>query len=80
MHFMKSDMSGGALVLAFTTLCARLNLPIEVITTIPLTENMVDGKSTKPGDVIGSYIGKTIEVIDTDAEGRLILLTVGLSD
>jgi leucyl aminopeptidase len=43
MHFMKSDMSGGALVLAFTTLCARLNLPIEVITTIPLTENMVDG-------------------------------------
>ncbi len=73
MHFMKSDMSGGALVLAFTTLCARLNLPIEVITTIPLTENMVDGKSTKPGDVIGSYIGKTIEVIDTDAEGRLIL-------
>lgn len=73
MHFMKSDMSGGALVLAFTELCARLALPVEVITAIPLTENMVDGSATKPGDVIGSYIGKSIEVIDTDAEGRLIL-------
>ena len=73
MHFMKSDMSGAALVLGFTELCARLALPIEVYTTIPLTENVTDGSSTKPGDVIGSYIGKSIEVIDTDAEGRLIL-------
>ncbi len=73
MHYMKSDMSGAALVLAFTELCARLELSIEIITTIPLTENVIDGASTKPGDVIGSYIGKSIEVIDTDAEGRLIL-------
>ncbi len=73
MHFMKSDMSGAALVLTFTDLCARLQLPVEIITAVPLTENMVDGGATKPGDVIGSYIGKSIEVIDTDAEGRLIL-------
>lgn len=73
MHYMKSDMSGAALVLAFTELCARLQLNINVVATIPLTENMVDGKATKPGDVIGSYIGKSIEVIDTDAEGRIIL-------
>ena len=73
MHFMKSDMSGAALVLTFTDLCARLQLPVEVITAVPLTENMVDGSSTKPGDVVGSYIGKSIEVIDTDAEGRIIL-------
>lgn len=73
MHFMKSDMSGAALVLAFTDLCARLQLPVEVIATAPLTENMVDGAATRPGDVVGSYLGKTIEVIDTDAEGRIIL-------
>lgn len=73
MHFMKSDMSGAALVIGFTELCARLQLPIEIITTVPLTENMVDGNSTRPGDVIGSYIGKSIEIIDTDAEGRIIL-------
>jgi leucyl aminopeptidase len=50
-----------------------LKLPVHVIGIVPSTENSVDGRSTKPGDVITSYSGKTIEIIDTDAEGRVIL-------
>ena len=73
MHAMKSDMAGAAAVLGTLELAARLRLPVHLIGVIPATENSVDAKSTKPGDVIGSYLGKTIEVIDTDAEGRLIL-------
>lgn len=73
MHLMKSDMGGAAAVLGTIELAARLRLPVRVIGIIPATENCVDGASTKPGDVIDSYSGKTIEVIDTDAEGRLIL-------
>ena len=73
MHLMKSDMGGAAAVLGAMELTARLKLPIHLIGIVPSTENMVDGNATKPGDVIGSYAGKTIEVIDTDAEGRLIL-------
>ncbi len=73
MHLMKSDMGGAAAVLGTLELAARLKLPINVVGIIPSTENMVDGEGTRPGDVIGSYAGKTIEVIDTDAEGRLIL-------
>lgn len=73
MHLMKSDMGGAAAVFGAMELAAKLKLPVHLIGIVPSTENMVDGKSTKPGDVIGSYLGKTIEVIDTDAEGRLIL-------
>jgi len=73
MYMMKSDMAGAALVLSFVELCARLKSDIHVVAAIPLTENCIDGNSTKPGDVIQSYAGKSIEVIDTDAEGRLIL-------
>ena len=73
MHWMKSDMGGAAAVFGTVELAAKLNLPINVIGIVPSTENMVDGEGTKPGDVIGSYLGKTIEVIDTDAEGRLVL-------
>jgi leucyl aminopeptidase len=73
MHLMKSDMGGAAAVLGTLELVARLKLPINLIGIIPSTENMVDGDGIRPGDVIGSYAGKTIEVIDTDAEGRLIL-------
>lgn len=73
MHLMKSDMGGAAAVLGAVELAAQLKLPVRVIGVIPSTENSVDGSAMKPGDVIGSYAGKTIEVIDTDAEGRLIL-------
>ncbi|RRB03728.1 leucyl aminopeptidase family protein [Larkinella rosea] len=73
MHLMKSDMGGAAAVLGTMEVAAKLRLPVHLIGIIPSTENMVDGAATKPGDVIGSYLGKTIEVIDTDAEGRIIL-------
>ncbi len=73
MHLMKSDMGGAAAVLGVVELAAKMKLPVRLIGIIPSTENCVDGSSLKPGDVIGSYSGKTIEVIDTDAEGRLIL-------
>ncbi|GHB64588.1 leucyl aminopeptidase family protein [Persicitalea jodogahamensis] len=73
MHLMKSDMGGAAAVLGAVELAARLEIPVRVVGVIPSTENCVDGSSTKPGDVIESLSGKTIEVIDTDAEGRLIL-------
>lgn len=73
MHLMKSDMGGAAAVLGTVELAAQLKLPVRIIGVIPATENSVDGSAMKPGDVIGSYAGKTIEVIDTDAEGRLIL-------
>jgi leucyl aminopeptidase len=73
MHLMKSDMGGAAAVFGAMELAAKLNLPINLIGIVPACENAVDGKSFKPSDVIGSYSGKTIEIIDTDAEGRLIL-------
>jgi len=73
MVHMKCDMAGAAIVLAVTEAVARLGFPIRLITAIPLTDNLVDARSIKPGDIIGSYAGKSIEVIDTDAEGRLIL-------
>jgi leucyl aminopeptidase len=73
MHYMKSDMGGAAAVFGTIEAAAKLQLPVHIIGVVPTTENSVDGLATKPGDVIGSYMGKTIEVIDTDAEGRLIL-------
>ena len=73
MHYMKSDMGGAAAVMGTVEVAAKLKLPFHIMGVVPATENSVDSKSIKPGDVIGSYDGKTIEVIDTDAEGRLIL-------
>jgi len=73
MHYMKCDMGGAAAVIGAIELAAKLNLDISVVGIVPCSENCVDGKGTKPGDVIQSYSGKSIEVIDTDAEGRLIL-------
>lgn len=73
MHLMKSDMGGAAAVLGTMEAIAKLKLPVHVMGVVPATENSVDAESLKPSDVIGSYSGKTIEVIDTDAEGRLIL-------
>ena len=73
MHYMKSDMGGAGAVLGTIELAARLQMPLHLIAVVPTAENSIDALSVKPGDVIGSYLGKTIEVIDTDAEGRLIL-------
>lgn len=73
MHFMKSDMGGAAAVLGAFQAISRLKLPVRMVGLLPMTENTVDGNALKPGDVIRSYSGHTIEVIDTDAEGRLIL-------
>ena len=73
MHFMKSDMGGAAAVLGTLELAAKLELPINLTGIIGLTDNSVDAKSVKPSDVIPSYSGKNIEIIDTDAEGRLVL-------
>lgn len=73
MHLMKSDMGGAAAVLGTLEAAARLKIPRRVVGVVPTTENVVDGMAIKPGDVITSYLGKTIEIIDTDAEGRVIL-------
>jgi leucyl aminopeptidase len=73
MEEMKMDMSGAAAVLEAVTAIAELGLPIDLIAVIPSTENMPSGTAVKPGDVITQYNGKTVEVNNTDAEGRLIL-------
>ncbi|MEM1216171.1 MAG: leucyl aminopeptidase family protein, partial [Bacteroidota bacterium] len=73
MHYMKSDMGGAAAVLGTMEAAARLALPIHLIGIVPSTDNSVDAQAVKPSDVITTYSGKTIEIIDTDAEGRLIL-------
>ena len=73
MEEMKMDMAGGAAAIAATGLIARLGLPVRVLTVVPAAENMPSGTAIKPGDVITAMNGKTIEVINTDAEGRLIL-------
>ena len=73
MGYMKSDMGGAAAVIGTIELAAKLKLNAHIIAIIPSAENSVDALSIRPGDIIGSYSGKSIEVIDTDAEGRLIL-------
>ncbi|MBC8110105.1 MAG: leucyl aminopeptidase [Verrucomicrobia bacterium] len=73
LHMMKSDMGGAAAVLGAMELAAKMQLPVHLIGIVPTAENSVDALAFKPSDVIGSYSGKTIEIIDTDAEGRLIL-------
>ena len=73
MEEMKDDMSGAAVVIAATIAIARLGLPVRVTTVVPLTDNAVGGKATRPGDVLRPVSGPTIEVLNTDAEGRLIL-------
>ncbi|MEL7020804.1 MAG: leucyl aminopeptidase family protein [Bacteroidota bacterium] len=73
MHYMKSDMGGAAAVFGTMETVARLGLPIHLIGIVPSTDNSVDANSIKPSDVITTYSGKTIEIIDTDAEGRVIL-------
>ena len=70
---MKYDMCGSASVFGTMTAIAELNLPINVIGVVPSSENMPDGDANKPGDIVTSMAGKTIEILNTDAEGRLIL-------
>src|SRR5579862_325539 len=73
MEDMKYDMSGGAGVIAAMSALARLKPKFNVVGIVPATENMPGGRATKPGDIVKAMNGKTIEVINTDAEGRLIL-------
>jgi len=73
MNDMKSDMGGAAAVVQATLAIARLGLPLRVTTLAPMAENMVSGSSMRPGDVLTMYGGTTVEVLNTDAEGRLVL-------
>ncbi|MBV8331332.1 MAG: leucyl aminopeptidase, partial [Candidatus Eremiobacteraeota bacterium] len=73
MEEMKYDMSGGAAVVSALGAIAKLKPKINVVGIVPATENMPSGKATKPGDIVKAMNGTTIEIINTDAEGRLIL-------
>jgi leucyl aminopeptidase len=73
MNEMKMDMSGGAAVIEAVAAIAELGLAVNVLAAVPATENMPSGHAIKPGDVITQHNGKTVEIINTDAEGRLIL-------
>ncbi|MBI5156516.1 MAG: leucyl aminopeptidase, partial [Acidimicrobiia bacterium] len=73
METMKTDMSGAAAVFASMQAIAALRLPVRVLGIAPLTENMPGGSALRPGDVLEIRNGKTIEVLNTDAEGRLVL-------
>ena len=73
MDEMKFDMCGAASVLGTLSACGELQLPFNVVGIIPTVENMPDGLASKPGDIVTSMSGQTIEVLNTDAEGRLIL-------
>jgi leucyl aminopeptidase len=73
MHEMKYDKTGALVVLGTLRAVAELNLPIRLMAVLALTENMPGGNAQKPGDIVKAYGGKTIEVLNTDAEGRLVL-------
>jgi leucyl aminopeptidase len=73
MSWMKSDMGGAAAVIASVIAAAQLKLPVEVIATVPMAENLPSGSSYRPSDILTLRGGRTVEVGDTDAEGRLIL-------
>ncbi len=73
MQDMKGDMSGGAAVVEATAAIAELGLPVRLLTVVAATENLQDGRAYRPGDILRASNGKTIEIINTDAEGRLVL-------
>ncbi len=73
MDQMKTDMAGGAAVIAAVRAAAELGLPVNLVGIVPATENLPGGKAYKPGDILKSLSGQTIEIVTTDAEGRLIL-------
>src|SRR5260370_42102607 len=74
MHHMKADMTGAASVIAAMAAIGKLGLKANVIGVAPCTENLPGGGATKPGDVFTAMSGKTVEVTNTDAEGRLVLV------
>jgi leucyl aminopeptidase len=73
MDLMKSDMAGGAAVIAAVRAAAELGLPVNLVGLVPAVENLPSGKAYKPGDILKSFSGRTIEIVTTDAEGRLIM-------
>lgn len=73
MEKMKNDMAGGAAVLGAVTAAARLGLPVNLVGLIPAAENLPGGRAYKPGDLVTAMSGKTVEIVNTDAEGRLVL-------
>ena len=73
MDEMKFDMCGAASVIGTLTACVAMNLPLNVVGVIAAAENMPSGRASKPGDIVTSMSGKTIEILNTDAEGRLVL-------
>jgi leucyl aminopeptidase len=73
MDRMKVDMAGGAAVIGALCALARLRVPVRALGIVPSTENMPGGRATKPGDILRSASGKTVEVVNTDAEGRLVI-------
>ncbi|MDO9455698.1 leucyl aminopeptidase [Nocardioides sp.] len=73
MHEMKSDMAGAAAVIAATLAIADLGLPVQVTTYAAMAENMLGGAATRPGDIVTMYGGTTVEILNTDAEGRMVL-------
>ncbi|MDO8538214.1 MAG: leucyl aminopeptidase [archaeon] len=73
MESMKSDMTGAAQVMALMIIAKQLKLPVKIVGVVAITENMPGNKAIKPGDIITGYSGKTIEILNTDAEGRMVL-------
>ncbi|TAL23664.1 MAG: leucyl aminopeptidase [Nitrospirae bacterium] len=73
MEKMKYDMAGGAAILGIIKAASEMKLPVHLIGLLPATENLPGGAATKPGDIVRAITGKTVEIINTDAEGRLIL-------
>lgn len=73
MDEMKYDMCGGASVMGAMAACVKMELPINLVVIVPASENLPDGAANKPGDIVTSMSGQTIEILNTDAEGRLIL-------
>lgn len=73
MEKMKYDMAGGAAALGIIRAAAEMSLPVNLVAVLPATENMPGGHATRPGDVVTAITGKTIEILNTDAEGRLVL-------
>lgn len=74
MYEMKTDMAGGAAVLGALRAIAQLNPRQRIVGIVPSAENMPSGRAVKPGDIVNTFAGHTIEVVDTDAEGRLVLV------